>query len=191
MLVFATSNPNKVIEIKMKINAKFEIKSLAEINFTEDIPEPFDTIKANAIHKAEYIHNRYNTNCFAEDTGLCVNALNGEPGVLSARYAGPQKSASDNINLLLERLKEKKDRSAYFLTVIALYFNNKLYTFEGKVEGEIIDEKKGSHGFGYDPIFFYPQFNKTFAEINLAQKNKISHRAKATQQLVEFLDGQN
>jgi len=113
---------------------------------------------------------------------------NGEPGVFSARYAGPQKKADDNMDLLLERLKGQKDRSAFFLTVIALYFDGQLYTFEGRVEGEIIESKTGNKGFGYDPIFYYPAFNKTFAEIDVSEKNKISHRAKATEQLVAFLD---
>jgi XTP/dITP diphosphohydrolase len=186
-LVFVTSNKNKIIEIQHKIGNQFSLKNLSDIGFHEDISEPFDTIQENAICKAKYIHDRFHIHCFAEDSGLVIEALNGEPGVLSARYAGEQKNDADNIELVLKKMKNIENRHAYFITVIALILNNQLFTFEGKVFGNITHEIIGSGGFGYDPIFQPNGYNHTFAELGIEVKNKISHRAKAVEQLIQFL----
>jgi len=186
-LIFATQNENKVKEIQKLFPVQITIKSLLDIGCAEDIPETQQTIRGNAIQKAEYVAKKYGVNCFSDDTGLEVNALNGEPGVMSARYAGPEKNSANNMNLLLDKLKYHKDRSARFKTVIALIIDGQLTTFEGIVEGEIRKYTAGSHGFGYDPIFEPENQGKTFAEMSLEEKNQRSHRARAIEQLVSFL----
>jgi len=188
-LIFATQNENKVKEIQKLFPSHITIKSLLAIGCTEDIPETQPTIEGNAIQKAEYVAKKFNVNCFSDDTGLEVNALNGEPGVLSARYAGPEKNSANNMNLLLEKLNYHKDRSARFKTVVALIINGKLTTFEGIVEGEIRKFPSGDFGFGYDPIFEPEKQGRTFAEMPLDEKNQFSHRARAVEKLVSFLKG--
>ncbi len=168
-------------------NGMYEIKSLADIGFNEDIPEPYATLEENAMTKAQTIFDRFGLDCFGEDTGLEVQALDNAPGVLSARYAGPQKSAQDNMTKLLNELEGKNDRKARFRTVIALILDGKKYYFEGKVEGQILTERRGEDGFGYDPLFFYAPLQKTFAELSIEEKNNISHRGLAINQLVDFL----
>tara|TARA_B110000967_G_scaffold131240_1_gene134058 strand:- start:60 stop:635 length:576 start_codon:yes stop_codon:yes gene_type:complete len=186
-IVFATNNPNKINEVQALIPSHIKLVSLEEIGCTEDIPETQDTIEGNAIQKADYIKEHYGLDCFADDTGLEVTALNGAPGVFSARYGGPQRNADDNMNLLLSELKSKDNRSARFKTVIAMHFQGKLITFEGICEGAITQNKKGTDGFGYDPIFQPTEYKKTFAEISLADKNRIGHRGKAVSKLVAYL----
>lgn len=187
-LVFATNNENKFREIKNMLTGKYELLKLNDIGCVEDIPEEKDTIKENASDKAKYVKQKYGYDCFADDTGLEVEALNMAPGVFSARYAGPQKNSDDNIEKLLSELKHKKNRKARFKTVIALISNNKEYHFEGIVNGKIIDKKTGTDGFGYDPVFIPEGYNETFAQMSLDEKNKISHRAKAVEKLIEFLN---
>ncbi|MFK7832487.1 MAG: non-canonical purine NTP diphosphatase [Winogradskyella sp.] len=187
-LVFATNNLNKLKEVQVLMPKPIELLSLATIRCTEDIPETQDTIEGNAIQKAEFLKTHYNYNCFADDTGLEVEALNGAPGVYSARYAGPQRNAKDNTNKLLAELKDKPNRNAQFKTVIALQLNDKLHTFTGICKGTITEKKHGEGGFGYDPIFKPEGSIKTFAEMSLEEKNRIGHRGKAVQQLIEFLN---
>lgn len=187
-LVFATNNPNKIKEVSALVPKHIKLLSLSDILCIEDIPETQPTIEGNAIQKAEYLKKHYGYDCFADDTGLEVEALNGEPGVYSARYAGPQRNADDNTNKLLTALKDKPNRKAQFKTVIALHLNGKMYTFTGICKGEIITEKRGEGGFGYDPVFKAEGYNKTFAEISLEEKNKIGHRGKAVLQLIAFLN---
>lgn len=186
-LIFATNNPNKVSEVKKVIGDKFEVMSLKEFGFTEDIPEPHDTLEENAYEKSSVIHQRFGVNCFSEDTGLEVPALNGEPGVKSARYAGEVCSASDNIDLLLSRLEGIENREAQFRTVVSLILEDTEYQFEGIAKGKIIHSRRGEKGFGYDPIFVPEGYDITFAEMDASEKNSISHRAKAINKLVEFL----
>ncbi len=164
-----------------------QIISLDEINCFEEIPETSDTIEGNAILKANYVTQKYGFDCFADDTGLEVETLHGEPGVFSARYAGEQKNADDNMNKLLANLEDKTNRNAQFKTVIALNLNGEQYLFTGIAKGKITLEKTGNQGFGYDPIFKPENFKETFAQLSLAIKNKISHRGKATLQLIDFL----
>ena len=187
-LVFATNNLNKLKEVQSLLPKHIKLLSLADINCTEDIPETQPTIKGNAIQKAEYLKNNYGYDCFADDTGLEVKALNGEPGVFSARYAGLQRNAKDNMNKLLTELESKNDRSAQFKTVIALQLNGETHTFAGICKGKITTEKHGDKGFGYDPIFKAEGFTKTFAQLPLNEKNKVGHRGKAVRKLVSFLD---
>ncbi|WP_353778007.1 non-canonical purine NTP diphosphatase [Winogradskyella sp. 3972H.M.0a.05] len=187
-LVFATNNLNKLNEVQKLIPATIQLLSLKDIGCEEDIPETQPTIEGNAIQKAEYVKTNYGYDCFADDTGLEVNALNGEPGVYSARYAGPQRNADDNMNKLLHALEDQHDRSAHFKTVIALHLNGKLETFTGICEGDIIKEKRGDKGFGYDPIFQPKDYKQTFAEMDLDLKNRIGHRGKAVQLLISFLN---
>lgn len=187
-LVFATNNLNKLKEVQSLIPKHIQLLSLKDINCLEDIPETQPTIEGNAIQKAEYVKTNYGYDCFADDTGLEVEALNGEPGVFSARYAGPQRDANDNMNLLLNNLEDKNTRNAQFKTVIALHLNGKLEIFTGICEGEITDTKRGNKGFGYDPIFQPNGYTETFAEIDLDLKNKIGHRGKAVMELVGFLN---
>jgi len=189
-LVFATNNLNKIKEVQGLIPEHIKLLSLKDINCFEDIPETQNTIEGNAIQKAEYIKKQYGYDCFADDTGLEVSALNGAPGVYSARYAGGQRDPNDNMEKLLDELKNKENRAAQFKTVIALYLNNKLYTFTGICEGTIIKTKQGQMGFGYDPIFKPIGYHKTFAEMDLEKKNAIGHRGKAVAQLVAFLNKQ-
>jgi XTP/dITP diphosphohydrolase len=187
-LVFASNNLNKIKEIQSILNGSIQLLSLEDIGCHEEIPETADTIEGNAVLKADYVTQKYGYDCFADDTGLEVASLNGEPGVYSARYAGEQRNADDNMNKLLIALKDKSDRSAQFKTVIALNLNGEQHLFTGLAKGEITFSKAGNHGFGYDPIFQPENYSETFAELSSDIKNKISHRAKATQQLIDFLN---
>jgi len=186
-LIFATSNQNKVLEIQKILPKKFNIKSLKDLNYFEDVPENETTIEGNAIFKAKYIYEKFNINVFADDTGLEVEALNGEPGVHSERYAGTTRSSEKNIKKLLKNLKNIKNRNARFKTVIALIIDNKLHIFSGIIEGYILDSPKGNNGFGYDPIFCPNGFDKSFAELTLKEKNLISHRSLAMKKLIDFI----
>ena len=187
-LVFATNNLNKVKEVQSLIPPHIKLLSLKDIGCFEDVPETQPDIKGNAVQKAEYIKQHYGFDCFADDTGLEVEALNGAPGVYSARYAGPQRDENDNMSLLLGNLKEKDNRNAQFKTVVALHLNNNLNTFTGVCKGEITNSKLGDKGFGYDPIFKPNGYDNTFAQMDLELKNSIGHRGKAVQQLVAFLN---
>lgn len=186
-LVFASNNKNKILELQSMLPETITIVSLESIGCFEDIPETADTIEGNAIQKANYVTEKFGYDCFADDTGLEVDSLNGEPGVFSARYAGEQRNADDNMNKLLVALADKNDRKAQFKTVIALNLYGKQHLFTGIAKGEITLEKIGNQGFGYDPIFQPEGFPETFAQLSLDIKNKISHRGKATQQLINFL----
>lgn len=190
-LVFATHNENKFKEIKALLPNHLELLSLNDIGCTEDIPETADTIEGNAIQKAEYVQQHYGYDCFADDTGLEVNALNGAPGVYSARYAGEQKNSQDNLEKLLQELEQESDRSARFKTAIALTLDGHQNLFLGICEGEIINEPRGEKGFGYDPIFQPTGFDQTFAEMSLTQKSEISHRGKAMRELIDYLSLNN
>jgi XTP/dITP diphosphohydrolase len=186
-IVFASNNKNKILEIQSMLPESIQIVSLESIGCLEEIPETSETIEGNAILKANYVTQNYRLDCFADDTGLEVEALNGEPGVYSARYAGEQRNADDNMNKLLNELADKTNRTAQFKTVIALNVNGKQYLFEGIASGEIIKEKIGLGGFGYDPIFKPTNYDETFAQLSLEVKNEISHRGKATKALLDFL----
>ncbi|CCY83312.1 non-canonical purine NTP pyrophosphatase [Prevotella sp. CAG:1185] len=190
-IVFATNNKNKLAEIREMLGDKIEVMSLADINCHEDIPETSDTLEGNALQKAHYVYDKYGMSCFADDTGLEVDALGGEPGVYSARYAGGEGHDSEaNMAKLMDKLGDNDNRKARFRTVIALITGNgedDVKLFEGVAEGDIIREKRGGEGFGYDPIFRPEGYDKTFAELGHEIKNKISHRAKAVQKLVEYL----
>jgi len=185
-LIFATNNLNKIKEIKYAIS-DFDIMGLLDLNITEEIPETGNSLNANALQKARYIHQKTGLDCFADDTGLEIEALDGRPGVYSARYAGPERNPEKNIKRVLEELKGSKNRKAQFNTIIALIIDGKEYFFEGKVEGEILKEKQGLDGFGYDPIFRPFGYDQSFAEMSLELKNKISHRGLAIKKLLEFL----
>lgn len=186
-LIFATQNQHKAKEIQALLPSEFEVLTLNDINITEDIPETSDTLEGNASQKSHYILHHFSMDCFSDDTGLEIPALNNEPGVYSARYAGPAKNADDNMNLVLSKLKGKRDRSAQFRTVISLMLNGKEHLFEGIVKGRIIEEKRGTDGFGYDPIFVPEDQDKTFAELSMNEKNKMSHRARAFEKMIHFL----
>ena len=186
-LVFATNNKNKLKEVQAMLT-NFEIVSLADINCFDDIPETADTLAGNAILKANYITEKFGLNCFADDTGLEVEALNNEPGVYSARYAGAENNSENNIQKLLTELGDNLNRKAQFKTAIALKINKKQYIFEGICKGHILKEKQGNAGFGYDPIFKPEGYNNSFAEMDLKEKGAISHRGKAIQELVHFLN---
>ena len=186
-LIFATHNQNKVEEITAILPRVIEIKSLRDINFKNEISETSETLQGNALIKARTIFNQFKRNCFADDTGLEVEVLNGDPGVLSARYAGNQNIAIDNIKKLLRNLKNHDNRKAQFRTVIALIYDRNEYFFEGIIKGEIIREAKGNNGFGYDPIFQPENYFLSFAQLDKEEKNKISHRAKAFRKLINFL----
>lgn len=186
-LVFASNNKNKIIEIQNMLPETIAILSLEDIGCFEEIPETAPTIEGNAILKANYVSEKYGYDCFADDTGLEVTALDGEPGVFSARYAGDQRNANDNMDKLLLNLENKSNRNAQFKTVITLNLKGQQYLFTGIAKGEITFEKSGSQGFGYDPIFRPEQYSETFAQLSLEIKNKISHRGKATSQLIAFL----
>lgn len=186
-LVFASNNPNKIREIQLLLPDTIQILSLEDIGCIEDIPETADTLEGNAILKANYVTEKFGYNCFADDTGLEVQALNGEPGVYSARYAGEQKDANDNMDKLLFNLKDKTDRCAQFKTVIALNLNGKQTLFTGIIEGKIIEQKMGTYGFGYDPIFVANGYTTTFAELTMKEKSGISHRGLAVKQLIKSL----
>ena len=186
-ICFATNNKNKLVEIRNKIGKAYDIISLSDLNHTQELPETHNTLEENSLEKAEFIFKRYKINCFADDTGLLVDALEGEPGVNSARYAGPAKRSEDNINLLLKKLEGAKNREAKFVTVITLIIDGVVNQFKGEVRGMIAEYISGSNGFGYDPIFIPDGSENTFAELDLKQKNKISHRALAIEKLVDFL----
>ena len=187
-LCFASNNKHKLEEIQNVVGRKFEILSLADIKCNQELPETRNTLEGNSLQKAEYVLQHYNTPCFADDTGLEVEALNGAPGVYSARYAGNHRNTDDNIALLLQNLKNDTNRKAQFRTVITLIgIEAQPVFFEGVIRGEIITEKRGSSGFGYDPVFVPEGHSKTFAEMTLEEKNQLSHRAIAVKKLAEYL----
>jgi XTP/dITP diphosphohydrolase len=190
-LVFATNNENKVKEIRAVLGDSFSIITLQEAGIDIDIPEPHDTLEANATEKSVTINNMTGKDCFSEDTGLEIPVLHGAPGVLSARYAGEQKSADDNITKVLQELDGSANRKAQFRTVISLILEGKEYQFEGICSGTILTERKGGKGFGYDPIFVPDGAAKAFAEMDMTEKNQYSHRAKAFHKLVNFLKNNN
>ena len=187
-IVFSTHNENKLKEIKKILSDKFKILGLSDLNCDDEIIESGKTLAQNADIKASYINKLYNIDCFADDTGLEINSLNGEPGVYSARYAGDECSSEKNIEKVLNSLSNKKCRKAVFKTVICLVFNNEKYFFEGKVYGSISPKIMGKQGFGYDPIFIPDGFNKTFSQMSIDEKNRISHRAIAVEKLSKFLN---
>jgi XTP/dITP diphosphohydrolase len=186
-LVFATNNKHKLEELQSILGNKIKLLSLKDINCHEEIPEEQPTLEGNAKQKSTYVFERYGYSCFADDTGLEIEALDGEPGVYSARYAGEEKSAEANMEKVLKKLAKIKNRNARFRTVISLIIDGEEKQFEGIVEGEIIQNKRGGSGFGYDPIFQPKGFKETFAEMNLEDKNKISHRGRAVKELIQYL----
>ncbi len=190
-LVFATNNQHKLNEIKNILNDRYDLVSLKDLNINEDIPEDYNSIEENAARKALFVYNKYKIDCFADDTGLEIEALNGEPGVYSARYAGDQCNFENNIKKVLRKLLGVKNRKARFRTVISLVENGHIVNFEGSINGKIIYQKRGIHGFGYDPIFQPDGYKQTFAEMTMDEKNKISHRAKAIEKLVSYLYRKN
>ncbi len=187
-IVFATNNAHKLSEIRSILGDEYEILSLRDINCDVDIPETASTLEGNAEIKVRYIKEHFGYDCFADDTGLEVDVLNGAPGVFSARYAGPEHDSLKNMNLLLKNMSDKTDRKARFRTVIALLIDNQLTLMDGVVEGEITLQPQGDNGFGYDPIFSPEGFDVTFAQMDSSIKNKISHRARATEKLIEYLN---
>lgn len=186
-LIFATSNLNKIKEINQMLDDQLEIISMEAIGCTEDIPETSPTIEGNALQKARYVAEKYQVDCFAEDTGLEIEALNGEPGIYSARYAGPERDANANMQLALNKLQGLNNRKAQFRTVIALIMDGQEHTFEGIVEGNIAQGPTGDQGFGYDPIFIPDGYTISFAEMGASSKNAISHRSRALEKLKTFL----
>lgn len=186
-LVFATNNRHKLEEIQAKAGDQFKILSLADIGCSEEIPEDQPTLEGNAGQKSFFIYNKFGYDCFSDDTGLEIEALGGEPGVYSARYAGEEKSAEANMEKVLQKLSKINHRKARFRTVVSLVIGGNEFQFEGIVDGEILREKRGDSGFGYDPIFKPAGFETSFAEMNLADKNKISHRARAVEKLIGYL----
>ena len=188
-LVFATNNPHKFNEARELLNNKIKLVSLKIINCHEEIPEEQDTIEGNASQKARYIYNKFKVNCFADDTGLEVDALGGRPGVYSARYAGEGCSFQDNVDKMLKEMNGSENRAARFRTVISLIIDGKENLFEGFVQGEILYESRGGRGFGYDPIFQPIGFNRSFAEMSSIEKNEISHRGIAIKELANYLHG--
>jgi XTP/dITP diphosphohydrolase len=190
-LCFASNNANKLAEIRLAVGSAFEIVSLQDIGCSEELPETQNTLEGNSLQKAMYVHTHYNVPCFADDTGLEVEALAGAPGVYSARYAGEQRNNGDNMALLLKNLEPFENRKARFRTVITLVGLSPLpATFDGIVEGEIINELRGTAGFGYDPIFQPTGYDRTFAEMTTQEKNALSHRAIAVKKLAQYLSGQ-
>jgi XTP/dITP diphosphohydrolase len=187
-IIFATNNQHKIEEVRAVLGRRFKILTLKEAGIEIDIPEPHDTLEANATEKSKTIFAITNKNCFSEDTGLEVEALNGEPGVKSARYAGEGRSFDDNIDKLLINLKSANNKAARFRTVISLILDGKEYLFEGICAGKIIHERKGNNGFGYDPVFVPTGSDKTFAEMDIVEKNGFSHRKKAMEKLINFLN---
>lgn len=187
-IVFATNNQHKLKEVCQILPEWIRVKSLDEIGCEDELPETGNTLHANALQKARYVREKFGTDCFADDTGLEVDALDGEPGVFSARYSGKNASSADNIRKLLLELRGVRERSARFRTVIALVMNDEVYYFEGVVEGRIIDHESGAAGFGYDPVFVPVGTEKTFAEMRPEEKNAISHRAIAVRKLKEWID---
>ena len=186
-LVFASNNKNKIKEIQLLLPDSIQILSLEDIGCTEDIPETADTIEGNAILKANYVTQKYGYDCFADDSGLEVAALNGEPGVFSARYAGEPKNDENNIDKLLANLKDVNNKKANFKTIICLNLKGEQHLFTGIINGQIIEERIGNNGFGYDPIFVADGYQKTFAELSLEEKARISHRGIAVKKLIDFL----
>lgn len=186
-LVFATNNLHKLEEVRDILGGSFRIASLKEIGCTDDIPETADTLEGNALQKARYVKDKFGYDCFADDTGLEVEALGGAPGVFSARYAGPGHDSEANMRKLLKELEGKMNRQAQFRTVVALLLDGEEYTFEGIVRGTILTERRGTAGFGYDPVFVPEGYAETFAEMGSEEKNRISHRARAVQKLADFL----
>ena len=187
-IVFATNNKNKIKEVQKLLPTNIELIGLEDIGCEDDIPETQHTIKGNSIQKVNYINSKYNLDCFADDTGLEISALNGDPGVLSARYAGSERNSKKNIEKVLKNLNNIKNRNARFKTVIALSYKGEILTFEGVCEGVISNEIQGDGGFGYDPIFKPNGINKTFAELSFDEKNKISHRAIAIKKLIDYFN---
>lgn len=187
-ICFATNNRKKIEEVKAALGPEFELVSLQEIGCFEELPETGDTLEHNAFQKARYVKEHFGVDCFADDTGLEVEALNGAPGVYSGRFAGEPRSDERNIDLLLEKMEGKTNRKARFRTVIALILEGKEYQFEGIAKGEILNRRVGEKGFGYDPVFRPIGFDRTFAELSLEEKNEISHRGKAVKSLIEFLN---
>jgi XTP/dITP diphosphohydrolase len=186
-LIFATHNSNKAFEIQKLLPKDYQVLSLEDIDFHEEIPENESTIEANSAFKAQFIFNKFHLYCFADDTGLEIEALNGRPGVHSARYAGEDKNSDANINRVIEELTDIENRKARFKTIITLIIGREQHIFEGIVNGRIIDEKRGINGFGYDPIFIPENETRTFAEMDLREKNKFSHRARALEKMIAFL----
>ncbi|WP_186757374.1 non-canonical purine NTP diphosphatase [Echinicola salinicaeni] len=187
-ICFATNNPKKIEEVKAALGNDFTIVSLKEIGCYEELPETGDTLDFNAFQKARHVFENYQVSCFADDTGLEVQALNGAPGVYSGRYAGEPRSDERNVDLLLENMADQSDRNAQFRTVIALILDGKEYSFEGIAKGEITNSRSGEGGFGYDPVFRPENHDQTFAELSMQEKNAISHRGKAVRKLIDFLD---
>lgn len=186
-LVFATNNAHKLEEVQQMVGDKFVLKSLADIGCDDDIPETGVTFQENAQQKTDYLFQKYQVDCFGDDSGLEIDALNGEPGVYSARYSG-SRDMEKNIDLVLEKLQGQENRKARFKTVISLFLDGEQHFFEGTVEGRIIASRTGTEGFGYDPIFIPEGYDQTFAEMSLEEKNKISHRSQAVAKLVGFLN---
>ena len=186
-LVFATNNAHKLDEVRAMLEPDYKIISLSDLNCFDDIPETADTLEGNALLKAEYIYNKFGVDCFADDTGLEIDALNGEPGVYSARYAGETHNAQDNMQKVLSKMGNTANRAAHFRTVIALILKGETYYFDGRVDGDIATSQQGNAGFGYDPIFIPSGYNVSFAQLTADEKNSISHRGRAVKQLVSFL----
>jgi XTP/dITP diphosphohydrolase len=186
-IIFATNNTHKLEEVRFALQDLYEVKSLKEIGFNEDIPEPYETLEENALTKSKTIFNKFNADCFSDDTGLEVDALNGAPGVYSARYAGPNCTFEDNVKKMLEEMKGKENRNARFRTVVSLIINGQEHYFEGIVKGRISETRSGNEGFGYDPIFIPEGYSTSFAQMSIEEKNKISHRGRAMAKLVKFL----
>ena len=186
-IIFASSNINKTKEIQSALPDGFSIQNLIDLNYFDEIPETANTFSGNALLKAQFVAEKWQKNCFSDDSGLEIEALNNEPGVYSARYAGLQKNDNDNMDLVLKKLENKSNRKASFTTVIALVMNGKTTFFEGKVEGEIRYDKKGSKGFGYDPIFEPEGLGKTFAQMDMEEKSKYSHRQRAVDKMIDYL----
>ena len=189
-IVFATNNKNKLRELREIMSGLYEVLSLDDIGCHEEIVEDADTIEGNAKIKADFVTNKYHVDCFADDTGLEVEALGGAPGVYSARYAGEYCSYQDNVNKMLNAMKGQTNRKAAFRTCIALNLDGKSYCFEGRCDGQILETQRGTDGFGYDPIFLPDGFDQSFAEMSHEAKNAISHRGRATRKLIEFLKDQ-
>lgn len=186
-IIFASSNQNKAKEIQAALPKEFIVKTLLDLGFHEEIPETADTFAGNALLKAQFVAEKWNLSCFSDDSGLEIVALNNEPGVYSARYAGTQRNDDENMNLVLEKLQYETNRKACFKTVIALIINGKTLLFEGKVDGTIRHDKIGNHGFGYDPIFEPEGLGKSFAEMDIEEKSNYSHRKRAVDQMVKYL----
>lgn len=186
-LCFATNNQHKLDEVNQLLGGSFNVMSLSAIGCSEELPEEQNTLEGNSLQKARYVYDKYNINCFADDTGLEVEALGGAPGVYSARYAGEHRSSNDNMILLLKQLEGKSNRKARFRTVVTLIVDNNEYQFEGIANGEILSSRRGEKGFGYDPIFLPEGQNKSMAELTAEEKNAISHRGEAIRKLVAFL----